>query len=54
VVGPPDLVAGPVFKTGGGHGDMSLGGSIPLSYRPVFIEVFRNRPGGVAGRPALR
>lgn len=33
MVGPPDLVAGPVFKTGGGHGDMSPGGSIPLSYR---------------------
>ena len=39
------------FKTGGGHGDMSLGGSIPLSYRPVSahpqVET-RDRSGSIA------
>ena len=32
-------MAGPVFKTGGGHGDMSLGGSIPLSYRLFCLSI---------------
>ena len=30
----PGRMPSPARSTGGGHGDMSLGGSIPLSYRP--------------------
>ena len=52
-VARPDLVAGPVFKTGGAYRDVGSVGSIPMRYRH-YPRLFRGGPRGAVEDGAPR